>query len=206
MFTLYNPMDEGKVYFDGAGLSFELTSWKSTYYEERTYSHILDGMPIVCTDIVWINPEERSFYLPWRNVYAVKGPWGFGGRQRRGESPRQAAVRLLQKEIKFDVNPDDLLFVQWVILFSKYRKQQPQENGVHDVIFRYCYCATDELVNRVESSLDSEEYEVSRGIQKYDRNALNLIDPSGPYASNRNILLEDYDRIFGPENSETRKQ
>ena len=189
-------MQEGKIYTDGAS---DQNDWDRPYFDDQTYLQILDGMPIPCTDIIWINPEERIFYLAWRTVYATKGPWMFGGRQRRGESPRQAAVRLLQAEVGTLINQDDLYFIQWGIYFSKYRKQDPEENGVHNILFHFCYCANDELVIQAQQKLEPQEYDTAHGIKKYGYSDLEAIDPNGPYGFNRTILIEEFNRIFGPE-------
>lgn len=194
-------MPEGHIYIDGAGESFDRTLWDNTYFDDETFTKVLDGMPIPCTDILWINPEKRVLHLAWRTVYATKGPWMFGGRQRRGETPREAAVRLLNAEVGTEINLENLHFIQWAIYFSKFRKQEPERNGVHDIYFHYCYVADDELVATAQTKLEPKEYDLEHSIRPYTRADLEAIDQNGPYAFNRLILLEEFDRIFGPESS-----
>lgn len=191
-------MPEGSIYSDGEGEPFDRTYWDSPYFDDETFVKVLDGMPIPCTDIIWINPEKRVVYLAWRTVYATKGPWMFGGRQRRGETPREAAVRLLKAEVGTEIDLGNLHFIQWAIYFSKFRKQEPHTNGVHDIYFHYCYVASDELVARAQTRLEPKEYDLKHGIKLYTRADLEAIDPHGPYGFNRAILLEEFDRIFGP--------
>lgn len=197
--TPYNPMPEGTVYFDGSGEMFDSSKWERPFFDDDTYLQIVGGMPLPCTDIIWVNPERRCMYLAWRVVHSTKGPWMFGGRQRRGEAPRAAAVRLLQAEIGTDINPDDLHFVQWAIAFSKYRQQEPQNAGAHYVLFHYCYVATPAVVAHAAENLAPEEYDCEHGIRPYSRADLEAIDPHGPYGFNRAILLEEFGRLFGPE-------
>lgn len=198
-FRVHRPMQEGIIYLDGTAESFNPQEWGRPFFDDEPYQKIVDGIPLVCTDIIWINPVKRCVYLAWRNTHSTKGPWMFGGRQRRGESPGEAAHRLLKNEIGSDVDPDELHFVQHAIAFSKYRAQEPQSNGAHYVLFHYCYVATEEMVENAAKKLEPKEYDVDRGIQPYTRADIEALDVEGPYSFNRTILLEEFDRIFGPE-------
>ncbi len=121
----------------------------------------------------------------------------FGGRQQRGEFPRDTAERLLRDEVSTAIDPSNLHSLLYGVVRSKYRKLAPQDGGAQYFLCHYCMPVSSAMVAEKQSKLDPKEYDLEHGIQEYDRARLAAFDPEGPYGFNRMILLEEYDRIFG---------
>ncbi len=187
------PDPEPPVFFEGGdGVR---KGWSRPFLDDAEYLTALNKLLIVCSDVLWVRPESQELWLTWRKVHSTKGPWMFGGRQLRGETPREAAVRKLSREVGTDVGPDELSYLATLVWLSEFRQQEPQGAGCHFILFHYCWQPQDELVASKQAKLDPAEYDLEHGIKAYGLADIEALD--GKLWPQRQLLIDHWRRCFG---------
>ena len=186
-------MPEPPVFFEGGEGMRE--NWpKAPFLEDREYARAIEAFPRPCSDIIGVDPATKSFFLPKRRHPAAPGVWCFGGGQKMGETPREAATRILRHEAGLELAPDDLQFLSFSVIFWMLRNPEPQDRGEHSILFTFVFVpSADELV-AISSSLDPKEYEVEHGVRPYSLRDLEAL--SEPQKVR---LIEYWHAIFGEQ-------
>jgi len=165
---------------------------KALFLPDDEYGRVLEAFPRPCSDIIAIDPISKKFLLAKRKHQATIGVWCFGGGQRMGETPREAAVRNLKRETSIELSPDEFQFLWLSVNFFKYRNPEPQARGEHNVIFTFVFAPTPEEVEVISRSLDPEEYEKEHGLHAYTLAEIELLTES-----QKTKLVEYWHAIFG---------
>lgn len=190
-FNLVRPMVEPSTFFEG-GEDFR-KNWPSTILlSDNEYARAMEAFPRPCTDVLAVQPESKSFILAKRNHQSAFGVWMFGGGQRMGETPREAAARIMKREIGINLLPEDIEFLWISVNFWKYRNPEPQERGEHGIIFTFVFAPTPEEIRIISSSLDPEEYDLNHGIRFYTLSDLELLKEP-----HKVKLIEYWHAVFG---------
>ncbi len=89
------------------------TQQKKTFYVPiETYRTLLEFSPVCTVDVIFFNPNKTLTLLgkrvnnPYQNIL-----YTFGGRLRKNEAFKEAAVRIAEKETGIIVHESDLIFV-----------------------------------------------------------------------------------------------
>ena len=81
---------------------------------ERDYEIILENSIISAVDAVIY--DEKRIFLAKRTQEPCKGEWWIpGGRQLKGESPEDAVIRKIKREIGIDIIVEKMIYVDDVI-------------------------------------------------------------------------------------------
>ena len=131
----------------------------NVFFNDGTYSKILDSIVIACVDIMITSGE--NILLVKRNIEPRKGHWWIlGGRMIAGESPIICAKRKLLKDVGFDLIDESRL--QYFNTYSTYfniRHQEPKNNGSHTVNITYLLeLSQDELSELVFDKYEYADY------------------------------------------------
>ena len=189
--NLVKPMLEPSTFFEG-GKDFR-ESWPSpALLSDDEYARAMEAFPRSCTDVLAVQPESKSLILAKRKHQSGLGVWMFGGGQRMGETPREAAVRLMKREIGIDLLPEDLNFLWLSVNFWVQRNPEPQDRGEHGIIFTFVFVPTPEELLIIASSLDPEEYDLAHGIRFYTLEDLKLLKEP-----HKVKLIEYWHAVFG---------
>jgi len=151
-----HPTAEPELFFEG-GKNVRTTWPAPLFLSDEEYGHALEAFPRACADIVAVDIGARGFYLAKRRHPSAQGVWWFGGGQRMGETPREAAVRSLKRETGVVLKPEEFQFLAINLMFFKFRNPTPQERGEHDIGFTYAFVPTQEELETIKKSLDKEE-------------------------------------------------
>ncbi|MSU74409.1 hypothetical protein EXS57_01365 [Candidatus Kaiserbacteria bacterium] len=166
-------------------------SWpKASYLSDEEYGKSMAAFPRVCSDILALEPESKSFYLVERIHHSAIGRWGFGGGQRRGQTPREAAVTNLARETGIQLTENELVFLFATEMYWQRRNPEPQELGEQCRNLTYCFVPTAEELAGIK--LDAGEYDLEHGIKLYSRSDIAQI-PDGT----RELLLMYWKAAFG---------
>ena len=188
---LAKPMPEPGVFFEG-GEGFQ-KDWPSPLFlSDDEYARILEAFPRACSDVIAVRPESKSFLLAKRKHYSALGVWAFGGGQRMGETPREAAARLMKREIGVNLLPEDFQFLGLSVSFWIHRNPEPQQRGEHGIIFTFVFVPTTKELQTISQSLDPEEYDLEHGICAYT-----LADLESLKESHKVKLIEHWHAVFG---------
>ncbi len=190
-FNLVKPMIEPSTFFEG-GKDFRESWPPATFVSDSEYARAMEVFPRACTDVLAVQPESKSFILAKRKHQAALGVWMFGGGQRMGETPREAAVRLMKRETGIDILSEDLQFLWLSVNFWRHRNPEPQGRGEHGIIFTYVFVPTPEDLRVISSSLDPEEYDLAHGIRSYTLSDIELFKEP-----HKVKLIEYWHAVFG---------
>lgn len=184
-------MPEPPVFFEG-GEDMRKNWPQALFLEEQEYGRAIEAFPRACSDIIAIDPATKSLLLLKRRHPAAPGVWCFGGGQKMGETPSEAAVRILGREAGLELTADDLQFLQFSVMFWASRNPAPQDRGEHVVLFTYVFVPNPEEIATISTSLDLEEYDREHGVQSYSLSDLEaLSDPQ------KVRLIEYWHAVFG---------
>lgn len=164
-------------------------AWKNPkpadFLSDETYAEALTSFMVVCSDVVAIHPEHKTFYLAKRKIHAGKGPWMFGGRRRRFETATEGALRCLKRETTLDLTSERLSPISVIEAYWQYRKLSPEEEGQHDILFLFSFTPTMEELTTIEKNLHTDEYEAypsGKMIEEFDLARLEAECPNRPLA------------------------
>lgn len=186
-------MPEPPVFFEG-GESVRKNWPKARFLEDDEYRRSIEAFPRACSDIIAVDPATKSLLLPKRRHHSALGVWCFGGGQKMGETPREAAARVLKHEAGLELVPDDFQFLSCSVIFWALRNPEPQDRGEHSILFTFVFIPnTDERV-AISKSLDPEEYEIEHGVRPYS-----LYDLEALSEPQRVRLVEYWHAVFGEQ-------
>lgn len=160
---------------------------------EDSYREVLRSLAVVCVDIVIVDFERQTFYLPTRIVEPIKGLWVIGGRLRAGEPYEVAAARKFKEEAALDVDPERLSYVTTNRYITALRKQAPVEEGSDTIGFTFAIELTPAERLHVSAHLDPREYDVSAGLLECTREDL-------VKKNTHRALVDMFDALFAQSN------
>ena len=119
------------------------------------YATIRDNVVRGCADNLIMNKESGEILLGERNVHPWPSWFTFGGRIIPGESPSQAAARIVKADTGLeDVNPK---FLDILSLSFSRRNEPPQHHGCHDInLFHLCLIGDDQAKS---INIEKKEYD-----------------------------------------------
>jgi len=176
-FVAANPMQEPFIWMEG-GRDFRKDWPKAPFLDEEQYGLCMAAFPRVCSDIIAVHPQREGFYLARRIHHSAMGRWCFGGGQRRGQTPRDAAAANLRRETGIEVPPEKFTFLFATEMYWKHRNPQPQNLGEQCRVLTYCFVPTNQEVANIK--LDPNEYDPEHGVQLYTKRGIyNILEPTG---------------------------
>ena len=138
-----------------------------------------------CVDVLLIDPEKRTVWLPKRKALPAPIRWYFGGRVNPGEVETAAAARIMVREAKLTVLPTRFQFVRSARYFWSLKDGAYDGFGqIHSVQL------TPAELQWAAEHLDSKEYDAAAGLIEFDAEAL-----QGPDI--HKTLRDTYSTIFG---------
>jgi 8-oxo-dGTP pyrophosphatase MutT (NUDIX family) len=141
---------------------------QNVWLEEEEYKRVLAAMPIPTADTVLFSPADRVIFLAKRCVEPAKEPWHIGGRiQTIDASLEDAAMRLLKEEVGLVVEKERLMPLG-VVLFS-WNKVKQGNFGGKNLSTTFALAIHEEERSRAARALAPGEYDVSFGLQPYDK-------------------------------------
>lgn len=157
---------------------------------DEEYAHTLQATIQVTVDVVAINRKKRQFYLAMRQAKPVAGWWWFGGRQNPGETPTEAAVRIMKRETGLDLSSERFKFVAYIHHMCKDREQEPQDMGCHMLAGTFVFEPTEEELSCMKGQLEKKEYASEIALRPFGLSGL-LAEGARPQ------VLQLYDKMFG---------
>lgn len=162
---------------------------------EESYREAIGGMVIVCTDVVLLNRERQTFFLPTRRSLPMRGLWWIGGRMSAGETERESIVRVFRRETSLAllsgrfVETPRMTRYQW-----SERQQEPQSVGSDNLCYNYSVEPTDDELRRIARNLNPAEYDTSAGLTQLGRLQLKDLYERGLLHP---VIWDIYQIIFG---------
>lgn len=115
---------------------------RSVYLPDDEYGRALDALVKACSDLLLTN-EDGKVLIGKRVVHPQPDWWyGCGGRMKPGETPYESAARLLKRELKLELRPDEAKHIseggrfEGVGYYSylwQFRNQEPKDHGTADI-------------------------------------------------------------------------
>ena len=150
------------------------------WIDDQLYTEIIRKLPIACSDAVLTLQGDRACYLANRVVWPGRGIWCLGGRiWSTCKSPTDSVARCVLAETGVPIDPRRFSYVL-VTSYSWAHTAQGEFPGKTLAIIFQLEISTQEL-HLMSSGLSASEYEVSFGLQRFDRKRL-LAEQSSPCA------------------------
>lgn len=168
---------------------------------------------LVCTDVVFINPEKKTFYLALRNEKPAQGVWWpVGGSRLAGQNDKQAIESILSRELGVSKEAAQdiaesrrLKFARHFEVIWKDRQQQPQSKITHAVANLFSLEVTEPELEAFTGTLNAQDFDASQGIQEFglaELEALAVADEDahpGTRSAYR-VVIDHWHAVFdGPE-------
>ena len=176
--------------YDTSGFDFRRSWKKPPYLSDEEYGRCMEAFPRVCSDVLAVEPQSKRFYLTKRIHHSAIGRWNFGGAQRRGQTPVEAAIANLHRETGIRLAPDELSFLFHTEMYWKRRNPEPKGFGEQCRVLTFCFVPTREEIDQIK--LDPGEYDIFHGVMLYTREEIERIPES-----THELLLMFYDAAFG---------
>lgn len=144
----------------------------SAFLSDKGLLEVLDGRPIVCSDVLLTNTDKKAVYLAKRKHKPAEGYWVIGGQRKRGESAEATACRRFKAETGQDISDDRLSFLGVAEWIWDYRSEPIQENvegsgGRHDINYIFSIDCTDKELAAYGASLNPDEYDMDAGLTEF---------------------------------------
>ena len=130
---------------------------------DEEYEMIGRSVPIVCTDLVFVD-EQNRFVLAYRRNACARGWWWMGGSLKAGMTFKESIAKIMMREIGFMVPNVELLCV--LPHFWSERGEKPREFGRHDILFIHMAQVDEYTIAKIR--LNPKEYESGRGLMRYN--------------------------------------
>ncbi|MDP3725647.1 MAG: hypothetical protein Q8R36_00440 [bacterium] len=130
---------------------------------DEEYAIIGQSVPIVCTDLVFVDSLDR-FVLAYRKNACARGWWWMGGSLKAGMTMEESVGRIMVREIGWV--PKDIKLLCVLQHFWSERGEKPHEFGRHDIMFVHFIKVSEDTLAKIR--LDPKEYEPDRGFLRYD--------------------------------------
>jgi hypothetical protein len=141
---------------------------KGHHLSETAYAEALQGMVIVCTDVLIVDLSRETVFLATRRSFPMRGLWGIGGRVRAGETEWQAICRIFRRETSLDLAPERF---ERVPLMARYmwseREQDHVEMGADNLSYNFLVPLSEREIKEASSGLDPDEYEAAAGLREF---------------------------------------
>lgn len=167
---------------------------QAPFLSEAAQREVLDGRPILCVDVLFVDYAARQLLLPKRIARPAEGLWFVGGMIKRNTPPEQAAVKVVERETGTAINPEKLSFVGASWFEWDYRQDAPSENGRVDFNLCYAYEPSNQECEAIAAHLDPHEYDSAHGLQAYGRDA--LVAAIAGESACKQVLVDYYDLLF----------
>ena len=126
-----------------------------TRLSDELYGQVLDAVVKGCVDVLLVH--ESNVLIAQRNVEPQPGEWFIGGRMFPGETPEEAAVRHVFKDLKLLLQCSSFKYLKTASYVWGRRKQAPQDNGTADVALIF-YANLDDAEAKSVHVSNAEEY------------------------------------------------
>lgn len=127
------------------------------------YEMVGRSVPIVCTDLIFVD-EQARFVLAYRRKACARGWWWMGGSLKAGMTREESVAKIMNREIGFV--PEGIKLLCILEHFWSTRGEKPHKFGRHDIMFVHCVEVGEEIIRKIK--LDPEEYEAECGFLRYD--------------------------------------
>jgi len=169
--------------------NFPEKPFNQTRIEDDKYKVFMGYFIIVCTDVVIVNPENRSIYLAYRKTKPSDYWWFIGGTRRAGESPEKSAIRCFKRETTLRLDKSRFSLISLNEFIWPNREQKPQDKGSHNLAHTFSVNLNKKELREVSNNLDSNEYYNKKGIREFSRQ--DLIENNVHQA-----VIDTYDLLF----------
>ena len=130
---------------------------------DEQYALATAALPVLCTDLVFVDEQDR-FILAQRRNAAAKGWWWFGGSWKAEFTREESLAAVLTREIGF--LPRGVTLLTFFEHFWATRREVPHETGRHDMIFLHYVKVNEEAIAKIH--LEDDEYDAVEGLLRYD--------------------------------------
>ncbi len=127
------------------------------------YEMIGRSVPIACTDLIFVDMQDR-FVLAYRRNACARGWWWMGGSLKAGMPLKESVEKIMMREIGFAPKGVKLLCIL-PHLWSE-RGEKPHEFGRHDIMFVHFIKVGEDTLAKI--NLDPKEYEPERGFLRFN--------------------------------------
>jgi hypothetical protein len=130
---------------------------------------------LVCTDVVFINLDKKTFYLALRNEKPAQGVWWpVGGSRLAGQNDKQAIEGILSRELGVSKETAQdiaesrrLKFARHFEVIWKDRQQEPQSKITHAVANLFSLEVTQPELEGLANTLNTQDFDASQGMQEF---------------------------------------
>lgn len=171
---------------------------------------------LVCTDVVFINPEKKTFYLALRNEKPAQGVWWpVGGSRLAGQSDKQAIESILSRELGVSkeaaleiAESRRLKFARHFEVIWKDRQQVPQSKITHAVANLFALEVTESELEVFAGTLNAQDFEASQGMREFNLAELEALAVADEAAhpgmrSAYRVVIEHWHAVFDVPSTET---
>ncbi len=165
---------------------------------------------LVCTDVVFVNPEKKTFYLALRTEKPAQGVWWpVGGSRLAGQTDKQAIEAILARELGVQKDAAQeiaesrrLKFARHFEVIWKDRQQLPQEKITHAVANLFSLEVTEPELEKFTGTLNTRDFDVTEGIREFSLAELESMADADEDAhpgtrSAYRVVIEHWHAIFG---------
>lgn len=143
-----------------------------SFLSEGVYAAALESLVVVCVDVLVIDRQRKTAFLPQRKAKPMSGYWVIGGRVFAGEKEIDAMRRSLRRETSLDLPPERFTFLCVNRYMWTTRQQEPQNKGCDTLAYTFCAELSAEERATAARNLDPDEYEAPAGFREFDREQL----------------------------------
>mmetsp|Transcript_168385 Transcript_168385/g.540981 ORF Transcript_168385/g.540981 Transcript_168385/m.540981 type:complete len:252 (+) Transcript_168385:42-797(+) len=126
------------------------------FLEDAEYGRALDALVKAVSDVLVVSPDDSQVFLGRRKVEPQPDWWYIGGRAKPGETPEQAAVRNIRRELGLELPIERFEVIANYSFVWHTRAQAPVDNGTADISTVHSLVLRPEEVGVVK--LDEKEY------------------------------------------------
>ncbi|CAK9006120.1 GDP-mannose mannosyl hydrolase (GDPMH) [Durusdinium trenchii] len=132
----------------------------SLFLEDAEYGRALDALVKAVSDVLITSPDGGRIFLGRRKVHPQPDWWYMGGRAKPGETPQQAAARVMRRELGLQLAPARFEVIGSYSMIWAMREQPPAEHGTADISTVHHLVIQPEEEAAVQ--IDEKEYAESR--------------------------------------------
>ncbi|CAL1166089.1 unnamed protein product [Cladocopium goreaui] len=103
------------------------------FLEDVEYGRALDALVKAVSDVLITSPDGSRVFLGKRKVHPQPDWWYMGGRAKPGESPQQAAARVMRRELCLQLPATRFEVIGSYSMTWAMREQAPAEHGTADI-------------------------------------------------------------------------
>lgn len=164
------------------------------HISDSAYEEVVRNLVVVCTDVVFVDPQTKSIYLATRHNLPMRGLWWIGGRMLAGETSLHAIHRNLARETSLNIDISRFVAVPGMTRYQwSQHAQKPTNVGSDTLCYTFYLKVSESELVRAEENLIADEYDKTQGLQPFDREALEYRMAEGTLHP---VIWDVYNQIF----------